>query len=58
MTNVTIVVHEIDPGLKNAAGGRTITIAGLTPKNEIAHVTLTFENAVELEKLCAATTAP
>ena len=55
--NVTIVVHEIDPGLKNDAGGRTITIVGLSHDKHPAYCTLTFEDAATLEKLRAAITA-
>ncbi len=57
MTTVRIVVHEIEAGPKNDAGGRTITITGLTPNKEPAHCALTFENVAELEKLRAAITA-
>jgi len=58
MTTVRIVVHEIETGPKNVAGGRTITLSGLMPNKELGHCALTFENTAELEKLRAAIAAP
>ena len=54
MTTVRFVVDKIEPGLKNADGGRTITIDGRTPQGEVGICTLTFPTAASLEQLRAA----
>jgi len=57
MTTVRMVVTEIEPGAKNADGGREITIVGVTYDNQPAHCVLTFGTAADLERLRTALTA-
>jgi hypothetical protein len=53
MTTLRILVDEIDTDIKNAEGGRTITIVGRTLTGEPAHCALTFATAAALEQLRA-----
>ena len=53
MTTLRILVDEIDIDIKNAEGGRMITIVGRTLTGEPAQRALTFATAATLEHLRA-----
>ena len=53
MTTLRILVDEIDTDIKNAEGGRTITIVGRTLTEEPARCALTVATAATLEHLRA-----